>query len=283
MGNPKSRVFTKRRNAHCRRLRYLYETTNAKFQSDSNQYTQKMVDYLGIELKDESFPGVKICEEQEGEINRDDPPCYLHNLNCISLPKKEINSGDAWGEEIGHFLRAQTAPKSQQYEDEISVAEFFGYLGRRILKKITPPESNLIFEPIEKYTNLANLVTKIKTFQQTKKRHEQIALEMEKPQSRLRVLVSRLIWWMMDGSPESRQEWIDLNKAVAQEAKENKQSAINHYRGYYMATQIDLDKVNFQELYSLSQEEVTRRFFGKEKIYNLPEKTLEQKVMTQQI
>ena len=116
--------------------------------------------------------GLKIRKSQYPQIEIGEEPNYDPLENKITLPEKYLDSGRIIGEYLGHALRElsnkqrardyqrigySTAlltrlgfkpkiPLSQSEKRDIEVDEFFGYLGRFLLRDITMPEDNLNFK-----------------------------------------------------------------------------------------------------------------------------------------
>lgn len=277
MGNKRSRKFKKRVESYYEskyrrpyRMSLLNKKEERDFQLRVHDYIRRMADYLGIEIPDKDLPIIAIYDKKRGKenISNENVACYSLPLNYISIPQDEINSGDSLGEEIGHFLRDFTVPKNQRYPDEKSVQEFFGYLGRRVLQKVTNSNENLTFDEMGYYQDVASLKDNLNFYHSMAERWDKEASNLEKPRTKFKKFLDRLILGELD-SPENRKTLIDSAKALAQGARKNRKGSLDHYRGYYLATKVDLDKLNLKEIYSLPQDEVTKRFFGKDKKYTL--------------
>jgi hypothetical protein len=121
----------------------------------------RMSKRIGIQVPKGNYPSVKL---EEGAFE------YRRNLNEFALDPKYIHEGEPLGEEIAHFIRDYTKTfavkkplsrlryylrhpfgneldriPSREEGKDIHSDEFFGYLGRRILKEIANEKDNLRF------------------------------------------------------------------------------------------------------------------------------------------
>jgi len=116
--------------------------------------------------------GLRLRKNQYPKIEFGDEPDYDPLENKITLPEKYLNSGRLIGEYLGHTLRELSnrqrtresqrirytialltklgfkpkIPASQSEKRDIEVDEFFGYLGRFLIRDTTMPEDNLDFK-----------------------------------------------------------------------------------------------------------------------------------------
>ncbi|MEM0465518.1 MAG: hypothetical protein QXW97_02345 [Candidatus Pacearchaeota archaeon] len=126
---------------------------------------KKVISEFNIKLNQEDYPSVKISNSVG----------YSPILNHISIRRLDQYDGDILGEEaIGHVLRRNLRqyalqnrldkekktlvgrlkrtfgiylPEKADFEDDDSdVAEFFGYIGRKMLKKIADPKDKIRFD-----------------------------------------------------------------------------------------------------------------------------------------
>lgn len=264
-------------------------------------YFWEFVDYLKADINSEEVPPIYLS--QRNDSNSKSTPkvsCQRNTIFPLSIhfPQEDILNGDSIGEEVGHSIREILRnQKGYKYSDEHSVSEFLGYLGRRIFKKIKGEQTELKFEDGSEYSSLTERLGLLKEIKELKKDFQNLVNYysyrlklLENPKNLLQKIAVFSEFYLLYGKEaknkikeekKSLNDSLNSSKDSLKELKETYQDVITHCRGYYLATQIDLDKVNLLEVYSLPQEEITRRFFGKEKIYALPEKTLEQKVENQ--
>jgi len=202
-------------------------------------YINKMSKYTGADIKKEQYPEVKITTRNSSMYNPD--------TNTLIISRKDAHSGDAIGEEIGHYMRAQLRPE-QNYKREKITGEFFGYLGRRILNQVGP-DQNLRFQLDRGIGTKKEALTSIKQHKQKSREYEQYSSGKKNDP---------------DGILTPK-----YAKLRAENEKAKRREILEHYRGYEIAEQVDLNKMNYKEVYSLPDKEVRSRFFRQDKQYDL--------------
>ena len=216
-------------------------------------------EYIGIKIPQNKYPQVYI-----GDLNRGGR--YNSSKNQVYLNKEADYSGDTIGEEaIGHFVRDQLPDnklksflrrakrkvfKKSKYDfEDHYVGEFFGYLGRRILKEVATPKDRLTFDD-----DFSSNKVVVNSLRANKKEKEAL---LELPKEGL--------------SPKERKARIKKIRQLDEERIDD----LTHYRPYHFASQVDINKLNLPNLYKMSNKEVRRRFFRENPIYD---SNLEQKV-----
>ena len=121
----------------------------------------RMSKRIGIEIPRKDYPSVRL---EEGAFE------YIRNLNEFAIDPKYIHEGEPLGEELAHFIRDYTKTfeekkplsklryylrhpfgneldriPSREEGKDIHSDEFFGHLGRRILKEMATEKDNLRF------------------------------------------------------------------------------------------------------------------------------------------
>jgi len=197
----------------------------------------EMTSFLGIKLKIKKYPSIDIVKRYSS--------AYSSDQNRLIINEKDVGSGDAIGEEVGHFLRNQFRKDSGKKESLTS--EFFGFLGRRILKE---SEEGKCFswnpDPVGSKSEALALIEKHKTKQEE---YEMYA----------------------DGSKVDPDGILTpkIAKLKAQEEANQRENILIHYRGYESASRFDLSRIsNWKKLFSLPDKEVRRRFFRSDPDYS---------------
>lgn len=213
----------------------------------------RMSDRIGARIPYSDYPKIRIIKE-----NR---PSYNSVTNEILLNEKNLDSGHILGEEIGQFIRVyikqglkeQEKQRIETYpwykklfgikqkenpwlydKEEIQPEEFFGYLGRRLLQEIATNEDNLKFRK-DIYSR-------------------KIAMN-ELKQAKVNI----------------REYKKDPNKKTDIENEEDyRKQILHHQRPYEFAESLDFEHIqDWGNIFSLSDEEIKKRFFRKDPQYNL--------------
>ena len=203
----------------------------------------------GIDVPKREYPRVVITPNKQ--------EFYESTFNEIGIPGPKINSGEAIGEEIGHFIREKARENvlnkpwslkdyfmnlvgknpRRDYRDEVHTQEFFGQLGIKILKEISTPEDLLDFN-MRKRTSKSEVV------------------------SRLRKLRGDIRKYKDVDNTETGEK--------IEQAESERKSLLEHARPYYYISRVDLSQINdFGKLFSLPDQEVRYRFFRDNPQYNL--------------
>jgi hypothetical protein len=149
----------------------------------------------------------------------------------------QISEGSALGEEMSHFYRSHF----RQDHKEIITDEFFGWMGRRLLFKVTQKKDGTSdFFP----DGEPAIDSSVK---------RQVIERTKATKNELRNITKKFT----EG---------DLSiKEVTEERKpliESRKRDTHHFRGYEFASKVDLSRIkNWQKLYSMPDEEVRKRFF----------------------
>lgn len=195
---------------------------------------------LSLPLSEKDFPGVVIDPSLHGEA------CYVPEGQYIRLKSIRINNGEDLGEEIAHFFR----DKFFHGKTEERTHEFFGFLGRRLLyEMLSPTERKVYF-----LTSPIYLTTKMSLVKELRSAREHTDEKISQQIKRSRAYRDG------DQAEVARLKTM-LQKQAASIYADAKSRAV-HFLGYYYAARVDLSRIKFWEkLFTLSDQEVRRRFF----------------------
>jgi len=194
---------------------------------------------------------------------------YYHpTTNTIYLgSKQDLINGRIIGGEIGHSLRDVYIPYGG---DKPTTAEFFDFLGQRILyKSVDKNTRDALFEDGSP-NPYGNIVRK----DMTKKEILEISKELRKRHSEKMSEMKKFgIKHLRDYealTPAQRKEYDRLNEQQA-ELYKMRESKTHHMKPYEFASRVDLDKIpNYQTVFNLPESEVRRRFFRSKPTYDNP-------------
>ncbi|MBT4135632.1 hypothetical protein HOD75_02865 [archaeon] len=232
--------------------------TNRKLDANVYRLIDRMTHELDIDIPESEYAHAVLTDGRSE---------YDPNANLIKINQGDVYSGNVLGEEIGHFIRSRVKhptskklgvvqtlkhylgiepPTFQIPETEEHTDEFFGYLGRKILKKIATPNDDLKF-PKRKETR-KQAVEELKKITQGLKDWEKYEKgEYEHP----------------DITPEKIKHGQDQAKAV-------RRNILTHQRPYDFAEKTDLEQISdYKKLFELQDREVRMRFFRKNPLYEL--------------
>ncbi len=199
----------------------------------------KMKKKIGIKIPKKNYPKILVIPKKH-ETN---PPFYSFEKNIIFLNETDLYSGDAIGEEAGHFIRNYIIGG----KGEIHTGEYFGALGRKILEKISTNKDKLSFLVNQKLGSKKDIVRELRKNRQGIRDWKEIEKTGNFPQGI---------------TPEKAKE----NR---EELEKHREGNLKHYRPYEFALTTNLNELNLKELYSLPDKEVRKRFFRKDKKYRL--------------
>jgi len=200
---------------------------------------------LGLSIPKSKYPKIRVTGNR-GEAS------YVGSTNTIEIgSERELMSGSVIGEEVGHYLRFALKPKDN---DEILTDEFFGYLGARIMYKIAKQkgvEKELF--PLGEPDYRLSLGGNKKIINQRLKNLRKGILELHSQYT----------------SEKDKGKKKEIYKK-GRELTDKREDILHHYRGYEFAQGVDLDKIqDYNELYSMPDKEVRRRFFRESKLYDI--------------
>jgi hypothetical protein len=212
-------------------------------QDVSNDVLTFLAGSLGIKVKEKDFPFVVLTSKNNSS--------YLPESNILRISKRRTEEGflgDALGEELSHFLRGKLNKKRSSPYDikkllgegqvmETNTAEFFGFLGRRLLYKATQDSGKyrLLFEKGDPTSGVLgqdetlDIAKKLKTMSRS-------------------------------------EEFLPETRVMAGRTRE---TVLKHQRGYKWASKLDLGKIhNWKKLFSMSDEDVIKKLFRPDPDYS---------------
>jgi len=195
--------------------------------------------------------GIPREDYPEVSINPDaNNPRYYMNTNVIELSSEDdLKNLSYIAEEAAHFVRAKTKP--QGVPREHLTDEFFGFLGRRMI-----------------YDSLG---TKDKFKSYFPKGEPRVETEVGSKKAAL-ARVRELRDYKGDFSESEDVILDDPEKAVkllkrGLGKQKARRDILTHYRGYEFASNVDLNKLDYTEVFSLDDKTVRKRFFRPNPIY----------------
>lgn len=233
------------------------ERRDANYQSRIYDLIGRMSKRVGVSISKQEYPAIKLTNEGTH---------YNALENTIFLNKKDVNSADFIGEEIGHLLRnhirgqeykkiglpemfkswlgIKLAPyRAKREKAEIHTEEFFGYLGRKIIREVIKPNEG--FDLKKNPTGVS--------------REDRKTLK-EYAES----------WRAIEDRKREHPDYTPQEAKKQRETIEKKREYIlQSQRPYEFAEAIDLKKVNLKKLYALPNQEVRHRFFRVDPQYDL--------------
>jgi len=183
----------------------------------TKNYIDLLNQKLGFGISEEEYPEIRITKHASSQYS---PDSNIMVINGVS-PK-----GDDFGEEIGHFLRRRFVPDSK----ERLTNEFFGFIGRRLLKNEIGDQESFSLE----FENRTESLQEIK-------RKKEKALNY------------------LDLSEDQQSKYYRMR---AKQAMQERSNILHHQRGYYFASRVDITKIHdWKKLFTMPDQEVRRRFF----------------------
>lgn len=199
----------------------------------------------GVSAPEKELPGVVVIDGRH--------PSYLASTtaegdktieNQIILGNiDDALSGDVLSEELAHFYRCRLQPRGQKRE--YITDEFFGFLGTRLFLKLVE----------KKWWRPADSLSALKD------EHKEF------PSKRQTLAFSKKVKEFMK-TREGTAEDLDID-SPKNRANDLRRDMLTHQRGYEWASKLDLGRIhNWHKLFSLSNEEVRKRFFTSEQDYS---------------
>jgi len=193
-------------------------------------FIDKMSREVGANLSRENYPEVRFVKKASSAYNPE------HNIIVINY--NDLKSGDAIGEEIGHYIRRQTNPSKKSSEKLTD--EFFGYLGRKILENLDVKKIDMKFGDYD-FGTKKQALDYIKSHKNKAREYKQFATGEK-----------------VDPDGIIIRGYAKLKQKNHENARAN---ILEHHRGYEFASKLDLDEVDLSELFSMSDKDVRSKFF----------------------
>jgi hypothetical protein len=187
------------------------------------------------------YPKVRVVSSVGSQYNFKD--------NVLLIGKDKINSGDDIGEEIGHFLRHQIAPANEGAGDqrsfyERSTHEFFGFMGRRLLKNSESGKDLQWKEDKDTIGTKGEALAQLGTIKE----------KMDK-------LSGFANGSKVDSGGVLTPKFANLQIKSLESERDN---ILVHHRAYEAASRVPMEKIhNWKALFSMPDKEVRARFFGR--------------------
>ncbi len=204
----------------------------------------------GLFVSEDDLPSIEINPKAGGVSYSGGIDEKGHKLNVIEVGSaSDVLDGPVLGEEMAHFYRSKFKPETTE---EILTDEFFGWIGRRLFYEATlNKDGTSDFFKREPIVDMAFLGKK-----------SEIVRRLNNLRKKIRNLTEQY---------NAEEDSVE-NEAIFKEGKdavEEREDLLTHYRGYYFASKINLSRItNWKMLFSLSNEEIRRRFFRNEPDYS---------------
>jgi hypothetical protein len=205
-------------------------------------FIQRMEDYIPLTIEPETYPAILV-----GKYSK---PCFDSD-GIIYLPDTLVRSGTFIGEEAAHFLRynvtnvrelplderiRQLIPfrknvfTHRKIQDDSQVQEFFGYLGRRIMRKIAVDDEDDLWFHSEKPISLCY--------------QEERLCELKKLTEQYK------------NNPKRTKKQEEYTYLI-----ESQEAIRRHLMPYYFAQDINIDEINLKELFLMTDNQIKRKYF----------------------
>ncbi len=207
---------------------------NKEAKDDLYAAIDSMKRYMGLTIPISKYPKLRFTGS--GQIN------YIGSENVIELrDEDDLYNGSSLGEEIGHFFRETLLPERT---NEVLTDEYFGFLGARVMYRIARQKKidKELFPQGEPNYEKSFFGTKSDVVKRLGKIREEIFKTFE------------------DYSRSKGKKKKELYRK-GKELSEKREDILTHSRGYEFASHLDLDKVDYDELFSLPNDQVRMRFF----------------------
>jgi len=194
-----------------------------------------MKKYMGIEIHKSKYPKIKITGKR-GDAS------YVASTNTIEISSVEdLMSGRVIGEEVGHYMREMCKPENS---NEIQTDEFFGYLGARILYEIAKKKGvdDKLFpkgRPDYRKDFIGDRSSILQRLGSIRKKIKDLEVRYSRENSSAKKHIKK----------EGRQ------------LVEEREEILHHFRPYKFASLVDLEKLDFKELYRLDDNQVRKKYF----------------------
>jgi len=208
----------------------------------------------GLGVKDSELPPVVVQPKMRTDAQWN--PVY-HEIQISPGGFAPGKAGVNVGEEYGHFLRdayhtnKNPITSKKKVKDRMT-HEFFGFLGRRMLYEASPNMRTFFFggkppEVEKKGDTLSSLKNLRQKFLQSAKMYQGV----------------KLVY------PQQAEEFLEKKIPAYEDALAVRESLLVHSGPYQFASQVDISRIkNWKKLYSMTDEEVRRRFFRKDPDYS---------------
>jgi hypothetical protein len=211
-----------------------------------------------FKIPKEDFPPLKITSGEHMAYNQVD--------NLVSVGNEEFIStvGGGLGEELGHYVRAKVKSRVGQEveEKEAHSDEFFGFLGRKVLYRMSKGEQRESFFSEGEPTFESNYEGK--SYSEMKRKILKKSKEGGFPRLRKRYKKAE-----KEGDKE---EMRAIYEEAAKKGYGEQLKSLLHVRPYHFASDTDLDQIeDLEKLYALPDSELRRRFFREDKQYDTDE------------
>jgi hypothetical protein len=208
---------------------------------------------FGLSSPEDSLPVVLV----NPNINNPANFCLFKGRKIIQVKEQDsLTKGDSMGEEFAHFLRHALNPEDSH---EKLTAEFFGYLGRRMLHDASDSEVQKFFFP----EGVGSVKSEFKDLKALKKMY----VDGKAATETKRKLVN------FTGNPELKAKFDAFTKEKILPAMEGiedtREDILVHSRGYNFASKVDMSRIHdWKKLFSMPNKEVRRRFFRPDPDYS---------------
>jgi hypothetical protein len=239
-----------------RKYSQIRDVVDGKTQVE-NFYTSAVIYFSkGFGIVEREFPMLRIVQGEDMAYNQVDNEIRIGDEEFIS------DIGSTLGEELGHFIRAKLKGRvGREIESkEAHADEFYGFLGRKILFRYCSETQRNYFFSDGDPTFENNYEGK----SYAEMRHELLhnAKKMGFDKLKREYKEAEKI-----GDKDGMKEIFERAKELGY--KDHFENLL-HLRPYSFATNIDLNKTpDLVGLYSLSDQEVRRKFFREDKKYDL--------------
>jgi hypothetical protein len=209
--------------------------------------TNALAKELGLDIPKDRLPDVKLFRltnplEMVGYETVHNTIELHTGMSVLKTPLKYYG-GNAFGEEISHFFRSyftNTIGNRAGYDDVnyMTAQEFYGYIGRKVLLRMTEKmgNSDVLFDEKGVWPPHNRAVTLEKINERAKDRQ-------------------KMAWWAK-GLFRKLQHY-------------DRVQTIAHDRGYGWADKVDVERIkDWKKFYSLPTDEVRKRFFRPEPDYS---------------
>lgn len=233
-----------------------------------HSYIRRMSEEIGVDIPNGSYPVVLIDESNRASG-------YGVKENTIVIGRKFMNSGNAIGGEIAHFIRDITNPepsyKKRRFIRDLGksfqgmvpkekfsekyTGEFFDVLGKRILRKIAKPGDKLEFYNISLKSG-KEYVKQLKELRKNRRGWEKY----------------------LQSDPDYYSDNSISGREQIKIGNEQKLDILEHARPYKFADALDLNRLRLQEVFDLPDVEIRKRFFREDPVYEFNSQVPEAKI-----
>lgn len=241
-----------------------------EFTMEANKLIDEFVSFL--KLQGINKPTLRIRDSRDDEMKKKfglaGAGSSYYNGNSdeivIDITDTRLGLGEHLGEELMHAIRHKT--RKGWHKENKKVAEFFGFIGRRIVEKMSnsnPLWNNRIFKssPGTSFANMGNKRTLAEVVRKIRKTEDKFNHEIERAtplaQDDSQMELDKMLSRILAESNTSRLQSL-------------RRSLIAHYRGYEWAVKFDIDKVsNWEKLLKMTDRQIIRNFFRLDADYGI--------------